>query len=879
MVAARLLFLLRTWFRRRRSEDEISEELQFHLQNEIAKNTKSGMSPEQARYAALRSFGGVDQVKERCRDVRSMRFLEELWKDVRYGLRMLRRNPGFTGVVIATLACGIGMNTALFSVINAVLLRQLAYPEADRLVWLADYDYLYEHRDNYVSRAAYIQWREQAHSFEGMTGYGNQDLALIKGDQSSQERIASITGDFWNLVGARTVLGRLFSPTEGQMMVLSHALFQRRFGGDPRVIGDTVTVNGHTFTITGVLSADFRFVFPQQFVNGDEVRDIDAYIPLPDALMRFPVSGVKRWEEMTQAFGPASYNLRVVAKIKRDASMEKARAEMETVYANVARDYPSYKRHVRLHFAPLKEKLVGSARTGLMVLLAAVCFVLLIASVNIANLLLARASVRQREIAIRAALGAGRMRVIRQLLVESVLLALLGGMAGLLLSRWCLMIMVRFGSEAVPRLGETQTDGWVLLFTLGVSLLTGLLFGLGPAISLGKTNLHDALKVDARTSSSGAGGLRGRGWLVALQLSLAIVLLTGAGLMLKSFWRMNAKPPGFAPESILVMRVSLSGPQYRSWPPQEAYLYELLRRVNTAPGVLAAGIDCGTFNTAVRVEGAQQTSAVRFVSPGYLRAIGVPLIKGRWPTDGESLDVVLVNQTFARNLADGRDPVGRPIGGSFLSGTTVGVVADFKYWQLDAEPRPEVYMAYEWSPVVRSVRVIVRTSGDARLAASSIRKLISEIDRAQPVYELQTLEQALSDSIAPRRFNMFLLGTFAATALLLGLIGIYGVIAYSVAQRTNEIGIRRALGAQRGDIVRMVVWQGMRMALAGIGVGLVAALGLTRLMASLLYDVKANDPLTFVAVALTLAATALLACWAPALKAASVDPTVALRCE
>jgi putative ABC transport system permease protein len=372
---------------------------------------------------------------------------------------------------------------------------------------------------------------------------------------------------------------------------------------------------------------------------------------------------------------------------------------------------------------------------------------------------------------------------------------------------------------------------------------------------------------------------------VALQLALAIVLLTGAGLMLKSFWRMNAKPPGFAPESILVMRVSLSAPQYRSWPPQEAYLHELLQRVNTAPGVLAVGIDCGTLNTAVRVEGAQQNStkepplaAVRFVSPGYLHAIGVPLVKGRWPTEGESLDVVLVNQSFTRKIVTG-DPVGRPISGSFLSGTTVGVVADFKYWQLDAEPRPEVYVAYEWSPVVRSVRVVVRISGDARLAASSIRRLISDIDQAQPVYELQTLEQALSDSIAPRRFNMFLLGTFAATALLLGLIGIYGGIAYSVAQRTNEIGIRRTLGAQRGDIVRMVVWQGMQMAVAGIGVGLAAALGLTHLMASLLYDVKANDPLTFVAVALTLAATALLACWIPALKAALVDPTVALRCE
>ncbi len=818
MSAARFLSCIIALFRRRRMEDDLSEELRFHLESEIKRNIAAGMPPEEARYAALRNFGGVDQVKERCRDTQGTRFLDELWHDVRYGLRMLRRNPGFTTVAILTLALGIGMNTAVFSVLNSVVLRSLAYPDAERLVWLANHDDYFKH-DTWGSRADYVIWKDQAHSFESMAAYGNQDLALVADDHASQERIASVTGDFWNITGARLAFGRLFRPGEPSAIVLSYRLFERRFGGDSQVVGKSVTLNGHSFAVAGVLSEDFRFLLPQQWVSGDERREIDAYISIPDA-------AETPGQPVTQKRGPAPFWVSVVGKLRPNVPIEQARAEMETIYTRIAREYPTPLRNRSLHFIPLKDKLVGSARTALMVLLAAVGFVLLIASANIANLLLARASVRQREIAIRAALGAGRMRVIRQLLVESVLLALLGGMAGLLLSRWCLAIIVRLGSEAVPRLGDTQTDGWVLLFTLGVSLVTGVLFGLGPAISLGRTNLHDALKVDARTSSAAAGGLRGRGWLVALQLALAIVLLTGAGLMLKSFWRMNAKPPGFAPESILVMRVSLSGPQYRNWPPQEAYLHELLRRVNTVPGVRAVGIDCGTLTTAVRVEGSQQTSSVRFVSPGYLRAIGVPLIKGRWPTERESLDVVLVNQSFARNMANDRDPIGKPISGSFLSGTTLGVVADFKYWQLDAEPRPEVYMAYEWSPVVRTVRVVVRISGDARLAASSIRKLISDIDRAQPVYELQTLEQALSDSIAPRRFNMFLLGTFAATALLLALIGIYGVIAYSVAQRTNEIGIRRALGAQRGDIVGMVVWQGMRMALAGIGLGLAAAFGL-----------------------------------------------------
>lgn len=531
MSAARLLFLLRTWFRRRRSEDEISEELQFHLQNEIAKNTKSGMSPEEARYAALRSFGGVDQVKERCQDVRRMRLFEELWQDVRYGLRMLRRNPGFTAVVILTLALGIGMNTAVFSALNSVLLRSLPYPDAERLVWVANHDN-YFRQDTWGSRADYVLWREQAHSFESMAAYGNQDLALVAADRASQERIASVTGDFWSMTGARPAFGRLFSQGEADTIVLSYRLFERRFGADSQVIGKSVTLNGHAFTIAGVLSEGFRFLFPQQWVSGDERREIDAYISIPDAV-ETPGQGV------AQKRGPAPFWVSVVGKLRPNVPIEQARAEMETIHVRIAQEYPTPLRNRSLRFIPLKEKLVGSARTALLVLLAAVGFVLLIASVNIANLLLARASVRQREIAIRAALGAGRMRVIRQLLVESVLLALLGGMAGLLLSRWCLAIMVRLGSEAVPRLGETQTDGWVLLFTLGVSLSTGLLFGLGPAISLGRTNLQDALKVDARTSSAAARGLRGRGWLVAVQLALAIVLLTGAGLMLKSFWRMN----------------------------------------------------------------------------------------------------------------------------------------------------------------------------------------------------------------------------------------------------------------------------------------------------------------------------------------------------
>ena len=534
----------------------------------------------------------------------------------------------------------------------------------------------------------------------------------------------------------------------------------------------------------------------------------------------------------------------------------------------------------------LTERLVGGSRFALMVLFGAVVFVLLIAASNIANLLLARSSTRQRELAIRTSLGAGRMRIVRQFLTESILLALLGGIAGLVLARSVLILIIWIGSQAVPRIAETKIDGWVLTFALAISLATGVLFGLAPASSFWRGNPDEVLNV--RATSASARSLRLRGLLVSLELAMAIVLLSAAGLMLRSFWRMNDYPPGLMPDKILVMKVSLSGgPYFKNWPQQDAYLHELFRRIGSVPGVQAFGIDCGALNQPISVEGVswgspneQPTAALRAVSPGYFRVMGVPLNQGHWPTERETLDVVLVNQSLAwRTVGRGREIVGRHLSGSFLNATIAGVVADFPDWQLDQPPEPQVYMPYQRAPVVNSVRVVVRTSTDPTYVESAIRKLVSSIDRNVPVYQLQTLQQALFDSIAPRRFNMFLLGAFAGTALLLALVGVYGVIAYSVAQRTREIGIRMALGAEHGEIISMVLRQGMQMAVAGIAVGILAALALTRLMASMLYNVKSNDPATFFIVALLLALTALVACFLPALKAARVDPMVALRYE
>ncbi len=866
----------------KRWPDFLDEEIQEYIEHETRDNIERGMSPEEARSAALRKFGNMTRIREDTRAVWNAVWFEQLLQDISYGFRMLRRNPGFSTVVILTLALGIGMNTAMFSVMDAALLHHIAYPDPDRLIWVATYDtgYQSEH-DTRVVPSDYAAFKEHAPSFQSMTAYGNQDLALVYGGDGAAERIASLTGDFWSITGAQPAFGRLFSLGEPHAMVLSWQLFERRFNSDPRVIGKTVAVDGYPFHITGVLPKSFRFLFPQQLYSDDDQRDIDAYIAVPNAVPKLPSSAYRlgSWEKVIQTLGPTPPNFFVVGKLKSDVPFERGRAELQAIYERSVR----YHMHSALRVQPLQKKLIGNVRPALLVLAGAVGFVLLIVCANVANLLLARASARQQEIAIRAALGAARSRLMRQFLTESILSALAGAAAGLVLARWAIAIMVRLGSGAVPRLSETRIDGWVLLFTLAVSLLAAVLFGLGPATSLWRAHVHDSLKQETATSSASAGRLRLREVLVALEVAMAVVLLSGAGLMLKSFWRMNAFPPGFAPEKILVTKISLSGPQYQTWPQQHAYIDELFHRIESVPGVQVAGIHCSTFNTTITVEGAppdnQPFAAIEYVSPGYLRAMGVSLLEGHWPTENESLDVVVVNESFARRVTTAGNLIGKHIHAALLSARIVGIVPNFKVSKLDAEPVPQIYAAYQMSPRISLVTAMVRMSGDPKPMAPEIRKLISGIDQNVPAYRIETLEQELADSIAPRRFNMFLLSSFAAAALLLAMIGIYGVIAYSVAQRTHEIGIRMALGAQRLEVVGMVIRQGMAITLAGIVAGLLAALGLTRLMASLLYGVKPNDPPTFLVVATSLAVIALLACWGPALKAALVDPIVALRYE
>lgn len=870
----------------------LEQELHDHIEAEVQYNLARGMSPDQARDAARLKLGNISLIREEAYAVWHRVWLEQLVQDIHFGIRTLRHNAGFTGTVVLTLALAIGMNTGVFSVIEAVILRPLPYPDANRLIWLASYstDELSEH-DNLVSRDDYSNWKDQSRTMESTAAYGNQDLAIMYRGRPTQERVASIAGDFWSLAGAQASLGRLFREGEPHVIVLSHAFFERRFNGNQDVLGQTVSINGFPFTIVGVLPNNFQFLFPKQYSGGDESRDIDAYVAFPPSVMRMPNRGSSAWELVVNQVGPTPYYVCVLGRLRADVSLEAARAEMNAFYTRVLLQQTPYERAYTWHRAwrmkTLQQKVAGSARRALLVLLFAGGFVLFIAWANISNLLLGRAAVRQREIALRVAVGAGRMRIVRQFVTESLLLAGLGGAVGLFLAKAAIWLMIRGWPQAIPRLIEARLDLPVASFTLAIACLTGIVFGMASGVMLWGSSVNSALKDGNYALAGTARRINIRSLLVAIEVAIAIVLLTGAGLMIKSFWRMSENPVGLKPASILTMQVALGGARYSTWPAQQSYILELLSRLKSTPGVQAAGLSGTVLHTDVKVEGHQAGSpdqtfaSIRAVSAGYLHAIGTPLREGRWLNESQMLDDVLVNETFARSLSRNGDVVGRRINGSFLGGTIAGVVADFKYSQLDAEPLPEVYTSYQLAPLTNplTIKFFVRVADGAKPDAHELEKVAASIDPTQPIYDVQTLEQSLSDSIAPRRFNLFLMGIIAGIALLMALVGIHGVVAYSVAQRTREIGVRMALGATRPDVLLMIVNRILGFAITGVLIGICAALALTRFMQSLLYDVGPRDPITITSVALILTSVALLACLGPALRASRINPVIALRHE
>ncbi len=804
--------------------------------------------------------------------------METPFKDIRYGVRSLLKHPGFTAIAVITLALGIGANTAIFSVVNAVLLRPLPFDDPERIVWL--WDTQPQLPTAPASLPDFLDWKEQNRSFEHLAAFQSGNMFLDAGDGTSDTRVGLVTPEMFSLFHVSPILGRTFTdeetlPGRNRVAVLSHSMWRNRFGSDPNVLGRTIQLSGAAHTIIGVMPAGFSY--PDRAELWRPLR-ID-----PAKLDRGP------------------HYLRVVGRLKPGVTLAQAQADMSAIAGRLAQQYPEKIAGHGVKLERLTDVIVGDIGLALFVLLGAVGFVLLIACANLANLMLARVGARQKEIAVRTALGASRLRIVRQLLTESILLAVSGGAAGLLLATWAVSWLVSLSPDTIPRVNEISVDPRVAGFTLLISVATGVLFGLAPALQVSRPDLTDALKESGRTTA-GLRRNRLRGALVVSEVALSLVLLVGAGLMIRSFAKLNQVDPGFNPARVLTLGVTLLPSKYPA-DEQVAQLYsQILERAAAAPGVVSAGaiselpLSGGNTSDYFTIEGrpaiakeAEPLTEYRVVTPRYFESMGIPLLSGRdfAGTDTrQSPNVVVINDAFARRHFAGENPLGHRIklqGQERDPFLIVGVVGNVRDIGLDEQPTPEAYVPFLQDPLSqtyqRSMRIVARTISDPRDVAGSLRSALTSIDKSLPVYEIKPMTKYLRDSLSRRRFSLVLLSVFGGVALTLAAVGVYGVISYGVTQRTHEMGIRMALGAQSRDVLKLVVRQAMMLALGGVGIGLLAALALTRLMKSLLFDVGATDPLTFAVIALLMTLIALLACLFPARRATKVDPLAALRYE
>ncbi len=801
--------------------------------------------------------------------------MDSIINDIRFAVRSLLKRPGFSGIVVLTLALGIGANAAVFSVINTVLLRPLPYRDVDRVVTLWQNNTKAGISRNEVSPANFIDWREQSTSFEAMAGIEPFGFSLVGDGEPERFSAWLVTSGFFQVAGTDALLGRTFNdedyrPGSERVVVLGHGLWQRRFGGDPKIVGRKLTLNGQPYIVVGVMPPEFQLP-----------ADREVWAPR--------VVG----EDLRQLRGATFWN--VVGRLKQGTTVAQAQEEMNGIAVRIAAQYPDTNAGMGATVVPLFEQITGQIRSALLVLFAAVGFVLLIACVNVANLLLVRGAERQREFAIRRALGAERMRLLRQTLTESLLLVLVGGVTGVLLASWLVKLIPALSSSKIPRVEYVSMDGGVVLFACGVSLLTAIVFGLVPAIQFWRDDIQVTLKESGRSAASPVRqGLRKA--LVISEVAVAVLLLTGAGLLFRSFIRLLQVDPGFTKENVLALQV-FRPRNYDQPEKMIGFFDQSIEKIRSLPGIEAAAVIAtppffkieqdATFNVVGRPvppSGSEPTAFYVPVSSEYLRALNIPLRKGRFFTSFDKSDaplVIVINETMAKRYFPNEDPIGQRLTVMFARLETrevVGVIGDVLHNGLHAEPRPEMFVPHQQSPS-DYMTFLVRTKTEPGAQLASVKRAIREVNPNQTFARTATMEELVSDSLNERRFNLFLLGLFAAIALLLATLGIYGSISYSTRQRTSEIGLRIALGAQTLDVLRLIVGQGVVLALVGVVIGLAGSFLLTRTIKSLLFGVTPTDPLTFLAISLLLLVTAFIASLIPARRATKVDPLVALRAE
>ncbi len=886
----------RRCFRRTDWERELSDEMRDHFEKQVAANLAAVMAPKEARRQAALQFGAVEGVKENCREQRSGFWLEALRADARFALRMLRKNPGFTLVAVLTLALGIGATTAVFSVVNAILLKPLPYPNPDKIAmlwWKAPISSAQFDADRFPwGKRDFLHVSQASKAFQSLGAFKSDFFNCAGSNEPVRLDGLRASAGFFSALGLVPALGRTFTPEEDQPgrefeVILSDQLWRDRFGADPRILGRAITLNSASYTVIGVMPRGFSFPHAEEM----------------PAVLTFPPR-IQLWVPLDIPAAPRGpQDLAVIGRLNPGFTRDQAAAELRVYGDRMEKDFPGTGAWYNPNIVPLAQQVVGDTRLPLLLILAAVGVVLLIASSNVASLLLTRSLGRKREFTLRSALGAGRVRLIRQLLTESLLLAAIGGAAGILFAEAALHLVKIFGPANIPRLHDVALEPRVFFFAIAITMLAGILFGLAPALASSRQNLVESLKESGQRSASGGAHAKLRNALLVSEVALALVLVIAAVLLVRTFHRMLEAEAGFNPTRVLTFQLSLPDAKYKDTDRMAELYQKALHALQSLPGVQAAGLVSevpmggSTDSTVIRVPDHPRANDkdhpyanYSFASPGYFSAIGTPLLHGRdfLETDtAASMHVTIINSAMARKFWPGQDPIGREVGVEdtrWPTRTVIGIVADIKHNSLRDAPAPEMYVPYTQNeikiwPSMQTMQAALRTKADPAALTASVREALRSVDADLPLANVTTLAGLVDDSMVQPRFSLFLVGSFGALALVLAMIGMYGVISYSVQQRTQEIGIRIALGASRGAVLRMILGLGARLASLGIAMGLLASWMVTRTMESFLYQVRATDPLTFAAVSIALMFVALAACYIPARRAMSVDPNIALRYE